>query len=128
MARILIMDDEEHMRDALRSALERDGHEVRDAPDGIVGTQMFRDEPADVVITDLIMPRKDGIETIRDFRREFPGVKILALSGRGGIHVRANLERALQVGADLTLAKPCEPDDIRKAVRVLSDGAEESEN
>lgn len=119
MASILILDDEDAMREALRMVLEEDGHEVNEASDGISGIELYRKRPTDVVVTDLIMPQKDGIETIRDLRREFPRVKIIALSGRGGTAINANLERAKRVGADLTLLKPCEPSEIREAIRSL---------
>lgn len=121
MARVLILDDEEAMRDAIRMVLEEDGHEVAEASNGVTGLEMFRERPSDVVVTDLIMPKKDGIETIRDLRREFPSVKIVALSGRGGIQINANLTRAKQVGADITILKPCEPGEIRDAVRSLTE-------
>lgn len=120
MARVLILDDEEAMREAMRMVLEEDGHEVTEASNGVTGLEMFRAQPADVVVTDLIMPQKDGIETIRDLRREFPSVKILAVSGRGGIQINANLARAKRVGADMTILKPCEPAEIRDAIRSLT--------
>ncbi len=123
MARVLILDDEEAMREAIRMVLEEDGHEVAEASNGVTGLEMFRERPSDVVVTDLIMPKKDGIETIRDLRREFPNVKIVALSGRGGIQINANLTRAKQVGADLTILKPCEPAEIRDAVRSLTESS-----
>lgn len=126
MARILILDDEEAMREVTRMVLEEDGHEVEEASNGVAGLEMFRARPADVVLTDLIMPQKDGIETIRDLRREFPDVKIVAISGRGGTGVNANLERARRIGADLTIQKPCEPRDIREAVRSLTEAKKES--
>lgn len=119
MARILILDDEELMREVLRSLLEQDGHDVSEAPNGLVGLDLYRKAPADVVITDLIMPYKDGIETIRDLRNEFPNVRIIALSGRGGLHINANLERAKLIGADVGICKPCEPREIIDAVRLL---------
>ena len=121
MARFLIMDDEEAMREVMRMVLEEDGHEVEEASNGVAGLEMFRARPADVVVTDLIMPKKDGIETIRDLRREFPNVKIVAVSGRGGLQINANLERARRIGADVTIQKPCEPRDIRDAVRSLTE-------
>ena len=121
MARVLILDDEEAMREALRMVLEEDGHEVDEASNGVTGLELFRKRPSEVVVTDLIMPKKDGIETIRDLRREFPMVKIVALSGRGGIQINANLARAKQVGADITILKPCEPAEIRDAVRSLTE-------
>ncbi len=108
------------MREVTRMILEEDGHEVQEASNGVTGLEMFRAQPADVVVTDLIMPQKDGIETIRDLRREFPDVKIVAVSGRGGVAINANLERARLIGADVTIQKPCEPSDIRDAVRSLT--------
>lgn len=119
MARVLIVDDEDTMREALRLALERDGHEVYEAPDGDSGTRVFRDKRADLVITDLIMPQKEGIETIRELRRRFPDVKIIALSGRGGVALNANLEHARRVGADVAIQKPCQMEEVRDAVREL---------
>lgn len=121
MARVLIMDDEEPMRDVMRTILEEDGHDVQEAANGAVGLDMYRAQPADVVVTDLIMPEKDGIETIRDLRREFPNVKIIAISGRGGVGIKANLERARLIGADVAIQKPCGPSEIRDAVRVLAE-------
>jgi len=120
MARILVLDDEDLMREAVRLALERDGHKVTEASDGATGLTAFRDCPADVVITDLIMPNMDGAEVIRDLRRESPAVKIIALSGRGGISIKANLDRALMIGADRALMKPCDFDALRQAVGELT--------
>ncbi len=120
MARILVLDDEELMREAVRHALERDGHEVSEASDGPTAMGLFKDHPSDVVITDLIMPNMDGTEVIRDLRRAAPGVKIIALSGRGGICIKANLDRALLTGADRALMKPCDFDELRRAVGELT--------
>jgi DNA-binding response OmpR family regulator len=119
MSRILIVDDEELMREAVRIALEQDGHEVVEAENGDACLRLFSKERPDVVITDLIMPHKEGIETIRDLRRNYPDSKIVALSGRGGIALNANLERARRVGADATLLKPCDFDELRETVRDL---------
>lgn len=119
MARVLIVDDEDALREALRLALEQDGHEVFEATDGDSGTRLFKDKGVDLVITDLIMPRKEGIETIRDMRRERGDIKIIALSGRGGVSMNANLERARHVGADVAIQKPCELEEIREAVKTL---------
>jgi DNA-binding response OmpR family regulator len=119
MTKILIIDDEETLRDSLREFLESKGYTVVDAPDGVLGTEMFRTEGADVVITDLIMPLMDGMDTIRTIRREERDVKILALSGRGGVHINMNLERARNFGADASLQKPCDPGDVLQAVESL---------
>jgi DNA-binding response OmpR family regulator len=120
MARVLVLDDEELMREALRIALERDGHEVCEAGDGAAGLSLFNERPIDLVITDLIMPNMDGVEMIRDLRRASPKVKIIALSGRGGISIKANLDRALMVGANCALMKPCDFDELRRTVSELT--------
>lgn len=120
MARILVLDDEEHMREAVRLALERDGHEICEAADGATALSLFRDHTMDVVITDLVMPHKDGAEVIRDLRKMSADVKIVALSGRGGICIKANLDRALMTGANRALMKPCDFDELRRTVRELT--------
>ena len=120
MAHVLVVDDEELMREAVRIALEQDGHEVSEAENGSVALRAFANQKPDVVITDLIMPRKEGIETIRDLRKKYPDAKIIALSGRGGIALNANLERALMVGADAALLKPCDFEELRSTVRELT--------
>ena len=75
MARILIIDDDEQILTSLREVLEWDRHEVVDAPNGEVGVKLFREEPADLVITDILMPEKEGTETIRELPAKFPGSK-----------------------------------------------------
>ena len=85
MALILIIDDDDQIRRVLRKTLERDGYDVADAPNGKEGIRLYRENPADLVITDIIMPEKEGIETIRELRRDFPEVKIIAISGGGRI-------------------------------------------
>lgn len=120
MARILVLDDEDHMREAVRLALERDGHEVSEVADGATALSLFRDHPTDIVITDLVMPHKDGAEVIRDLRKLSDQVKIVALSGRGGICIKANLDRALMTGADRALMKPCDFDELRRTIRELT--------
>ena len=75
MARILIIDDESQIRSMLRLMLERVGYKVVEAPDGIEGIRKYREKPTDLIITDLIMPNKDGIGVIIDLKKEFPEVK-----------------------------------------------------
>ena len=85
MSKILVIDDDKNIRSLLRDFLERDGYEVMEAENGKVGLKLFRENGADLVITDLIMPEKEGIETIRELRRDFSDVKIIAISGGGAI-------------------------------------------
>ena len=119
MARILVIEDDEMVRELLQEILARAGYEVAQAPDGEVGIRLYRNEPADVVITDLVMPNKEGIETIMEMRRDFPDVKIIAISGGGHSSPTRHLDMAKQLGAQRTLAKPFLPHDILNAVREL---------
>ena len=119
MALILIIDDDDQIRRVLRKTLERDGYDVADAPNGKEGIRLYRENPADLVITDIIMPEKEGIETIMDLRREFPEVKIIAMSGGGRIGPEDYLNMAKGLGAQRTLTKPLERDELLKMVMEL---------
>src|SRR2546426_3076772 len=115
MARILVIDDDGQVRGALRRILERAGHTVLDVADGAAGICVHREGPADLIITDIFMPAPDGLETIRDLRREFPEVKIIALSGgdrTGTVDLR---KEAKLFGASRALRKPFEPTDLLNA-------------
>ena len=119
MARILIIDDDPMIRDILRVTLEREGHEVIEAQHGLEALQHFQTAPADLVITDILMPEKDGLETIRDLRQISPTVKIIAMSG-GGRTKRLNLlDAAMHLGAQRTLLKPFTIEEILELVREL---------
>jgi PAS domain S-box-containing protein len=118
-ARILIIDDDVEIRAMLRNILERTGYEVVDAPDGKVAMRLHRNEPADLIITDLIMPEKEGIETIIELKRDFPEVKIIAISGGGRSGAKDYLSIAQQMGAMRIFSKPIDRDDLLEAVREL---------
>ena len=119
MGRILVIDDDEAMRGSVRRILERDGHDVHEAQDGAEGLRVFETFAADVVVTDLIMPGKEGIETIMELREAAPDVRILAVSGGGvGLHHDV-LSDAEALGADASLAKPFTVDQLRSAVAPL---------
>ena len=81
MKRILVIDDDTQVRQMLRQMLEREGYEVVDAGDGKEGMKLYRQAPTDLIITDIIMPEKEGVETIIELKRDFPDVKIIAISG-----------------------------------------------
>jgi YesN/AraC family two-component response regulator len=117
MARILIIDDEPQIRSMLRLMLERVGYEIAEAPDGIEGIRKYRENPADLIITDLIMPNKDGIGMIIDLKKEFPKVKIIAMSGGGVNRPEGYLDGAKKLGATRTLTKPIDRDEMLKAVK-----------
>ena len=117
MARILIIDDESQIRSMLRLMLERAGYEIAEAPDGIEGIRKYRENPADLIITDLIMPNKDGIGMIIDLKKEFPKVKIIAMSGGGVNRPEGYLDGAKKLGATRTLTKPIDREEMLKAVK-----------
>ncbi len=119
MGRILVIDDDPAMRGSMRRILERDGHDVREAGDGAEGLHLFRAEPADVVVTDVLMPGKEGMETIVELREEAPDVRILVVSGGGTMLGESTLSDAQALGADASLAKPFTVDQLRSAVAVL---------
>ncbi len=85
MVRILLIDDDDDFRSMLRMALEQDGYVVEEARNGLEGSQRQRTEPVDLVITDILMPEQEGLETIQALRQEFPEIKIIAISGGVGM-------------------------------------------
>jgi len=118
MARVLVIDDEEQVRTLIREVLEGAGHEVMEAGNGREAMKLFEANPTSVVITDLVMPEQDGLETIRELRRRFPAVKIIAVSGA---QQKLNLDLlyvAEKLGALRTLEKPF---DIRKLVALVEE-------
>lgn len=107
MARILLIDDDEQLRMMLRKMLEKAGYrDIEEAQDGSVGVKLFRQRPFDLVITDIIMPDKEGIETIIELTGDYPQTKIIAMSGGGKLSPQDYLETAKRLGASRTLAKP----------------------
>lgn len=106
MARILIIDDDSPTRRMLRQALEYAGHSVVEAQDGRQGIQHHRTMPVDLILTDILMPEKEGLETIMELRRDFPGLKIIAMSGGLDTGQFNFLTIAQKLGAHTTLRKP----------------------
>jgi CheY-like chemotaxis protein len=117
MARILVIDDESQIRSMLRLMLERAGYEVFEAPDGLEGIKSYRENPADLIISDLIMPNKDGIGMMIELKKEFPDVKIIAMSGGGLNKPEGYLEGAKKLGAEHTLTKPIDRTQLLRAVK-----------
>lgn len=85
MARVLIIDDDRHVREFVRQMLARDGHEVRAARDGVEGVRAFTDRPADLVVVDLFMPGPDGWATIRTLQEKAPGLPFVIVTGGGAL-------------------------------------------
>ena len=117
MPRILVIDDEESIRSVLCSLLEGAGYEVMEAQNGRVGIQQCRKVPVDLVITDIIMPEGEGLETIRELRRLYPGLKIFAMTGARISKQLDILNIAATFGAIRTFDKPFELMEMLNAVR-----------
>jgi DNA-binding NtrC family response regulator len=119
MARILIIDDEALIRDLLKKILEREGYEIVTAAGGEEGIKIHRENPAELIITDLIMPEKEGLETIMELRRDFKDVKIIAMSGGGKIDSETHLQIIKTMGNIETLAKPFDRKELLKTIQKL---------
>jgi DNA-binding NtrC family response regulator len=107
MARLLIIDDDPQMRRSLEITLTAAGHTVAAAANGRAGLKAFRDGAVDIVITDIVMPEMEGLETIRELRRRRPDLKIVAISGAWSQPI-SYLRIAKELGAHYLLAKPFE--------------------
>ena len=117
--KILVIDDDHLVRYALSKILLGAGYEVVTASDGKRGMAVLRAEHPDVVITDIIMPEQEGIDTIIQIRRERPAAKIIAISGGGRIRNIDFLEMAQSLGACEVLAKPFEADELFNSLMRL---------
>jgi CheY-like chemotaxis protein len=115
--KILVIDDNVVVRNTIVQILESEGYEVIGAEDGRRGLHAFRTEHPDLVVTDIIMPEKEGIETIRDIRAESPNAKIIAISGGGRMGNTDFLKIARQLGASEAVAKPLDPDHFLDIVK-----------
>jgi two-component system chemotaxis response regulator CheY len=119
MVRILVIDDDEDFRSMLRTALEQDGYIVEEARNGHEGSRHYRAVPADLVMTDILMPEREGLETIRALRQEFPAVKFMAISGAGPTGRLYFLPLATMFGALRTLQKPFTLQQLHEVVREV---------
>ncbi len=118
MARILVIDDDEMVRFTLDHILKSGGHEVVAAASGGEGLRLQRETPFDLVITDILMPEQDGIETIRILHADFPKLPILAVSGGGRMGNMDFLDMARTFGAVMTVPKPFTPEGILGGVEL----------
>ena len=115
MASILIVDDEASIRSLLRRILEGDGHKVREAANGQDGLALYREHPADLVITDILMPERDGMDVTLALTQEFLDAKVIAMTG--GTGDQNFLDVAKLFGARSVIHKPFEVEEIRQLVR-----------
>lgn len=119
MAHILVIDDEPDIRLLIRGLLEKAGHRIDEASNGEEGLIRASENDYAVVVCDLIMPDKEGIETIMELRRRHPDARVVAVSG-GGIRRQMNiLHMAQKLGADRILPKPFDPEEFVEAIKDL---------
>ncbi len=123
MAKILLIDDNAELLAMEREVLSAAGHEVVTAANGREAVPLFVDTVFDLVVTDVIMPEKDGLETISHLRRKVPNLKIIAVSGGGMVEAGDYLAMARKLGAAHTIVKPFTAEQLTKAVdKVLRAG------
>jgi CheY-like chemotaxis protein len=115
MARILVIDDDETLCATLEQLLAEAGHAVVTATDGLKAARLFRAEPFHLIITDIIMPNREGLETVIELHRDFPDTGVIAMSG-GVAMSRTYLSMAARLGAHRTLAKPFTPQQLHAAI------------
>jgi DNA-binding response OmpR family regulator len=118
--RILVVDDNADLRNTIQALLQADGFDVAVAGNGQAAIDLHQSRPADVVITDLFMPDKDGIETIVELRKLSPQLKIVAISGWTSTQGSDYLQVAREIGATVTLQKPFDPQELSRVVRQLA--------
>jgi DNA-binding NtrC family response regulator len=119
MARILVIDDEEGIRENLQALLADEGHEVTLARNGKEGVMIYRKGKFDLVLTDVIMPGQEGIETIRIIRQADPEAKIIAMSGGGRIKAGDYLDIAKSLGAARVFRKPLDLNELFEAITEI---------
>ena len=121
MAKIYVFDDEPSILLMIKKMLEKAGYEVDVALNGKEGMELFKKNVPDLLITDIIMPEKEGLETILELRRKYPELKIIAISGGGRISPSGYLPGAKLLGADMVFEKPLVPKEFLQAVALLLD-------
>ncbi len=119
MARILLIDDDPWVIKIFQQILEGEKHEVITASNGQEGLELFRRSAVDLIITDMVMPVKDGLKMIMEIEKESPNVPVIAISGGGVIAPERYLALAESIGTRKTLAKPVSPQELVEAVNAV---------
>jgi len=118
MARILVVDDQDDIREVVSEMLALDGHLVRAVPTGRMGLEACSAEEFDVVVTDIIMPGSHGLDMILELRSRYPDLRIVAMSGGGQAGPEGFLQAAERLGATVTIAKPFTCEQLAQAVQT----------
>jgi len=121
MPRILVIEDDDSFREILKENLERNNYEVVSAANGDDGIRILKNNPVDLVITDIIMPVRDGVTTIQDIQKGFPAVKIIAMSGGGMLNKGEGYLEAAKYITHIkhVLSKPFSSEQLFQAIKEL---------
>lgn len=123
MARILVTDDDAELRGTLEKLLKLRGYSVDAGRDGLEGAKLLAAQPYDLLITDIVMPNQEGLESIIQAHKKYPAMKIIAMSGAGKTSTEVYLRVAKNVGANHTFQKPWNPKEMLAKVDELLSGA-----
>lgn len=126
--KVLVIDDDAKITRVLDLKLRKAGYQVIVAANGEAGLHLFKAQQPDMVITDILMPGKEGLETIMELRRDFPEVKIIAMSGGGHVGAEEYLDLAKKFGAQYAFTKPFTGKEMLQAVRELLDHSPGAKN
>jgi len=116
---ILVIEDDLAVRELMLQTLTKAGYQVFAAEDGVEGVNLFREKNPDLVITDIVMPQKEGLQTIIELRQQAPDVKVIAMSGGGRNDNGDYLKLARKFGARKTVTKPFLRDEMLAVVREV---------
>ena len=125
MAKILLVEDDDLVRDMLTQLLERSGHEVASAADGEEATEYLRTGHPDIMVTDIIMPKKSGITLISEVKNRHPNLEIIAISGGGRLDPIGYLDLSESLGASVSFEKPVDNNALLMAIDLLLHGKKE---
>lgn len=121
MCRILVIEDDRKLRELMCETLTEHEYEVRAARNGVMGLHLLEEAAVDLVISDIFMPEKDGLEVIREIRAVSPDMKIIVVSGGGRLGKETYLQAAMSMGANYALGKPFNLQEFIDLVRKALD-------
>lgn len=128
MAKILLVEDDELVRDMLTQVLQRASHEILTANNGEDATECLKNHEPDIMITDIIMPKKSGITLISEVKNRHPNMEIIAISGGGRLDPTGYLDLSETLGASVSFEKPIDNTALLMAIDLLLHGKKEKVN
>lgn len=126
MAKILLVEDDNLVRDMLTQVLQRANHEVICATNGEEATEYLKNNTPDIMVTDIIMPKKSGITLISEVKNRHPNLEIIAISGGGRLDPTGYLDLSESLGASVSFEKPIDNTALLMAIDLLLHGNKEA--